>query len=258
MTALQARSLLKHRGRRCVIHDLSISFRGGELAAIVGPNGAGKSTLLALLAGVLRADGGEVSLEGRGLASWPRRESARRIGWFAQQGQAQGEIAAIDVVRLGRLPHQGLFGTPNAADDAAVRAAMAETECTEFALRPLATLSGGERQRVLLARLLAGEHAVMLADEPMTHLDPPHQCTLLRSLMRRARAGAAVAVVLHDLTLALAADRVLVLDAGRLRADAPAADPALHAALAATFGGSIVVTPVQDSGTERHVVLPRL
>ena len=216
---LQAEGLTLRLGGRRVVDAVSLALRGGEWAALVGPNGAGKSTLLQLLAGLRDADGGSVRLAGRALHDWPGRERAQRLAWLSQQGEADGDIAARDVVRLGRLPRHGLFGAPDAGDEAAVSAAMAETACAEFAARRLSELSGGERQRVLLARALAVGSPLLLLDEPTTHLDAPHQRALLRSLAARARSGSAVLSVLHDVTLALAADRVLVMDQGRLVAD---------------------------------------
>ena len=256
---LRASDLAVTLGGRRVIDGVSLDLRAGEWTAIVGPNGAGKSTLLSVLAGLRVPEVGGVELDGRDLAAWPLRERARRLAWLSQQGEVAGELAARDVVRLGRLPHQGLFGAASAADEAAVEAAMAETECAALAARRLDRLSGGERQRVLLARALAVDAGVLLLDEPTTHLDVPHQRALLASLAARARAGVAAAAVLHDLTLALAADRVLVLDEGRLRADGAAADAAVHAALVEVFRGAIVVQQVGPAGdgVARWVALPR-
>jgi iron complex transport system ATP-binding protein len=162
------------------------------------------------------------------------------------------------VVRLGRLPRQGLFGTPDAADEAAVDAALAETESSAFAASALSDLSGGERQRVLLARALAVQAAVLLLDEPTTHLDAPHQRALLRSLRARAQAGTAVLAVMHDLTLALQADRVLVMARGRLLADGAPGDAALHAALVEVFQGSVQIAAVPTPDGPRWVSLPAL
>ena len=256
--ALSARDLVLRLGGRRVIDGVSLTLRAGEWAALVGPNGAGKSTLLQLLAALRTPQAGEIHLAGRPLADWPPRERAQALAWLAQQGEADGDLAARDIVRLGRLPRHGLFGAPDATDEAAVDAAMAETECTAWADRRLNELSGGERQRVLLARALAAGAGVLLLDEPTTHLDAPHQRALLRSLARRARSGAAVAVVLHDLTLALAADRVLVMDAGRLVADGAPGDSRLHAALVAVFEGAFSIEQVVAQGRTRWVAVPAL
>ena len=256
--ALSAHGLVLHLGGRRVIDGVSLALRGGEWAALVGPNGAGKSTLLQLLCGLRQPESGEIELAGRPLAAWPLRQRAQTMAWLAQQGEADGDIAVRDVVRLGRLPHQGLFGAPDADDEAAVSAAMAETECTAWADRRLSELSGGERQRVLLARALAVQAGVLLLDEPTTHLDAPHQRAVVRCLAQRARAGAAVAVVLHDLTLALSADRVLVMDGGRLVADGAPHDTALQAALIAVFEGAFSIEQLTVQGRGRWVAVPAL
>ena len=256
--ALQATSLTALRGARRVLDGVSLSLHAGEWTAIVGPNGAGKSTLLSLLAGLGRPDAGSVSLQGRPMSAWSPRQRAQRLAWLSQQGEAEGEIPVRDVVRIGRLPRHGLFGAITAEDEAAVDAALAETECVDIAARRLSALSGGERQRVLLARVLAVQAQVLLLDEPTTHLDAPHQRSLVRSLAARARAGAAVAAVMHDLTLALSADRLLVIAAGRLRADGAPADARVRDALAEVFGHAFSIEPIGSGTDTRWVVLPAL
>ncbi len=255
---LQAEGLSVRLGGRRVVDGVSLALHGGQWAAIVGPNGAGKSTLLQLLAGLRAAEGGHVQLQGRALADWPARERACRLAWLSQQGEADGDIAVRDVVRLGRLPRHGLLGAPDAGDEAAVGRAMAETETTALAYRRLGELSGGERQRVLLARALAVEAPVLLLDEPTTHLDAPHQRALLKSLAARARDGVAVAAVMHDVTLALAADRVLVMDRGMLVADGAPDDAALRAALVAVFDAAFSIEAVATVAGRRWAALPAL
>ena len=255
---LRAQGLVLDLGGRRVIDGLSLELHAGQWTAIVGPNGAGKSTLLQLLAGLRAPDAGQLWLAGRALADWPLRQRARQVAWLSQQGQAEGEIGARDVVRLGRLPHHGLLGAPDAADEAVVQQVMEETESTAFEGRRLRELSGGEGQRVLLARALAVEANLLLLDEPMTHLDAPHQRALLRGLAQRARAGVAVAAVLHDLTLALAADRVLVMAAGRLVADGVPADAQLRDALVSVFGGALSIERIETAAGARWVALPAL
>jgi len=223
-----------------VLHGVTLDVAPGW-TAIVGPNGAGKSTLLRLLAGLLTPSAGRVLLQGRALAGWPAAERARQIAWLAQQGEASGELTVREIVHLGRLPHLGLFTTPRAADERIVDDAMAATECLAWQHRRLHELSGGERQRALLARALAVQAPVLLLDEPTTHLDPPHQVALVRLCQRlvRERAGQAVVSVLHDLPLALQADRILVLQAGRVCAAGAHDDAAVHEALIAVFDGAI-------------------
>jgi iron complex transport system ATP-binding protein len=256
--ALLAEGLALQLGSHRAVDGVSLALRAGQWVAIVGPNGAGKSTLLSLLAGLRKPDAGRVLLQGRNLSTLPVRERARGLAWLSQQGEAEGDIAAHDVVRLGRLPRHGLFGAPDATDEAAVLQALAETEASAFAARRLNELSGGERQRVLLARALAVQAPVLLLDEPTTHLDAPHQRALLRGLAARARAGAAVAAVLHDLTLALAADRVLVMQRGRIVADGAPADAALRAALVQVFDQAFSIEALQVAGQARWAVVPHL
>lgn len=238
---LQADRLRVRLGRREVLEDVSLRI-GAGWTALVGPNGAGKSTLLRALAGLQPLADGRVTLQGRDLYAMRPGERARRLAWLAQQGEVTGELTVRETVELGRIAHLGLLGTPDAADRKAVEQAMAFTECGQWQDRRLQELSGGERQRVLLARVLATEAPLLLLDEPTTHLDAPHQVALARLFRRLAQDAAApraVLSVLHDLAVALQADRLLVLEQGRLRADGAPTDPAVQAALVQVFEGAI-------------------
>jgi len=261
---LEATGLRVGYGDRPVLQAVDCRIEAGW-TAIVGPNGAGKSTLLRVLAGLLRPEAGEVRVEGRRLGELSAVERGRRIAWMAQLGEVTGELTVRETVALGRLPHLGLFGTPGAADEAAVDRAMAEAECEGWQDRRLTALSGGERQRVLLARALATEAPLLLLDEPTTHLDPPHQVALVRLAQRLARQSShqpthqldgrrSVVTVMHDLSLALAADHLLLLQDGRVTCAGAPADPALRAALEAVFRHAIRI--VQQDG--QWVALPRL
>lgn len=249
---LTAQALTVALGGREVLHRIDLTL-GRGWTAVIGPNGAGKSTLLRALAGLLAPAAGRVALGGRPLADWPARARATRIGWLSQQAETTGDIAAIDVVRLGRLPHLGMFGAAGPADEAAVRDAMTQTECEALAGRRLASLSGGERQRVLLARLLAVQAPVLLLDEPTTHLDAPHQVALM-TLLRRLAGRHTIVSVLHDLSLALAADRLVVMRDGRVVTTGDTTDPRVHAALADVFDQAVRVLPL-DGG---WVAVPRV
>jgi iron complex transport system ATP-binding protein len=241
--SLRADALGVSLGSTRALDDVSVGFESGW-TAIVGPNGAGKSTLLRALAGLQTPHSGSVRLHGRTLSSWAGRERAAWIAWLGQQAETNGELTVREVVQLGRLPHHGLFGAPTAEDESIVDAAMRDTECSAWQTRRLHELSGGERQRVLIARALAVDAPILLLDEPTTHLDPPHQIALVQLLRRRAAAGVAVVSVLHDLALALLADRLIVLDHGRLRAVGSSDGAALQAALVEVFGGAIRIERV--------------
>ncbi|MBL8325852.1 MAG: ABC transporter ATP-binding protein [Rubrivivax sp.] len=239
--ALEAEALSVRLGRREVLQAVSLSI-GPGWTALVGPNGAGKSTLLRALAGLQPPASGQVRLRGRPLQALPAAQRAQQLAWLAQQGEVSGELTVRETVELGRIARLGLLGTPDAEDRRAVDHAMALTECAPWQCRRLHELSGGERQRVLLARVLATEAPLLLLDEPTTHLDAPHQVALARLFRRLAHdrtAPRAVLTVLHDLPIALQADRLLVLEAGTLRADGPPTDAAVQAALIRTFGGAI-------------------
>jgi len=211
--ALACRDLSVGYGTRTVLDGLSLEIATGLWTAVVGPNGSGKSTLLRALAGLTTPRSGTVSLQGRALQAWPRRERARRLAWLAQDSGVTN-LTAAEVVGLGRFAHSGWLAHRKSEDDAAMRRAMLATGSLPWATRRMTTLSGGERQRVLLARVLAVEAAVVLLDEPTAHLDPPHQEDIARLLRDQAQGcGVCMVSAIHDLSLALTADRLIVLGA---------------------------------------------
>ncbi len=252
---IRAESLCISLGDRAVLSDVSCSFEPGWTAA-VGPNGAGKSTLLRALAGLLKPASGQISFQNKPLGHYAASVRGKSIAWLAQQGEATGDLTARETVHLGRLPHIGLFGAPTAADELIVDTALAATESTAWQHRRLHELSGGERQRVLLSRALATEASVLLLDEPTTHLDPPHQVQLAR-LFRRLAKTHTVITVLHDLQLAVQADRLLVMRDGSVTAHGDCNDVNLHAALIEAFDHAITVTPA-NAQSRRPTVSFRL
>ena len=202
---------------RTVLSDVSLSLPSGQLVALVGPNGAGKTTLLRALAGLVPSTG-TVEVGGEPLSSLPLRERAKRFGYLPQGHLVHWPLPAKDVVALGRYPHGATDPARlSARDEQAVLRAMLATNVVEFAERPITELSGGERSRVALARVLAVEAPIVLADEPTASLDPRYQIDVMINLRAAADRGVLVVVVTHDLGLAARfADTVLVLSAGRL------------------------------------------
>ena len=224
MTLLSAQNLGVTLSGRTVLRDVSLSLASGHLVALVGPNGAGKTTLLRALAGLIPASG-TVQVAGDVLSALPLRERAKRFAYLPQGHLMHWPLPARDIVALGRFPHGVTDPARMAAKDVdAVQRAMQATDVIEFADRPVTELSGGERSRVALARVLAVEAPIILADEPIASLDPRHQLDVMKSLRRAADAGVLVIVVTHDLGLAARfADHVMVLCQGRLVSQGTAA-----------------------------------
>ncbi|MEZ5717263.1 MAG: ABC transporter ATP-binding protein [Burkholderiaceae bacterium] len=254
MIAICAHEISAGIGKRSILHGISLGVRAGRWTSIVGPNGAGKSTLLKVLAGLLPAQSGQVTLNGRALHDWQPRERARQMAWLGQNEAAADDLTVLDVALLGRLPHQGWLQPPSPADHAAAETALRQTQAWAWRERPLGQLSGGERQRVLLARALAVNAPVLLMDEPLANLDPPHQADWLLLVRSLVAQGCTVVSVLHELSMALHADDVAVLAGGRLQHHGAAHDPATHRALEAVFDHRVVIRQVEH----QWLALPRL
>ena len=252
MSALACNALCVTLGEREVLHDITLALPAGRWTAVAGPNGAGKTTLLKALAQLLPARG-RIALLGRDAHAWAARERARQVAWLGQAEAGAEDLLAEDVVMLGRLPHQDWLGGSSAADHAAVRAAMEETQSWPWRGRTLGSLSGGERQRVLLARALAVQAPILLMDEPLSHLDPPHQADWLAIVRRHVERGGSAVSVLHEIGMALQADDLLLLRDGQVAHHGPCADPATHRAVEAVFDQRVQVHAVAG----RWVALPR-
>ncbi len=260
---LEALELSARHGTAEVLQGLSLACEAGQWLCLVGPNGAGKSSLLRCLAGLMPVRAGQVKLAGRPLASWPHRERAQRLAWLPQHMPDASEVEALsvyDTVALGRLPHQGWLGRAPSrstgvrdADAQAIEQALLDTDTLALTERHLTALSGGERQRVWLARALAVQAQVLLLDEPASHLDAPHVRLLARVLRQQAARGCAVLSAVHELSLALMADRVAVMAQGRLVALGERDDPSLHRAIESVFDQAVAIERVQD----RWVAVPQ-
>lgn len=227
MTLLRLEDLTVRRRGRVVLSGIDLAVGAGEVVGLIGPNGAGKTTLLRAALGLLPAQGRS------SLAALPAGERARRAAFLPQDRQIAWPMAVADVVALGRAPHGG--GTP--ADRAAVQAALERTGLTALHGRDATALSGGEQARVLMARALAQEAPLLLADEPTAGLDPAAQIGAMRLFAAHAAAGGAVLAALHDLGLALRhCTRLVVLQDGRVAADGPAGSVLTEDLLARVFG----------------------
>jgi iron complex transport system ATP-binding protein len=233
---LAAQAVSVTLGGRQVLRDISVALPASQLVALVGPNGAGKTTLLRALAGLLPSQG-EIVVGGDALSSLPLRERARRFAYLPQGHVVHWPLPVRDIVALGRIPHGA--GDParlSPRDAEAVQRAMRATDVADLSERRATELSGGEKSRVALARVLAVEAPVMLADEPTASLDPRYQIEVMTNLRNAADRGMLVIVVTHDLGLAARfADKVLVLSEGRLVAQGTAAEALSAEILADVF-----------------------
>ena len=224
MSLLRTEGLCVRLGGEAVVHSASLTVDAGEVVGLIGPNGAGKTTLLRAALGLIPLDGGAVWLGGQPLAALRPAERARRAAWLPQDREIAWPVAVERLVALGRMPHADGLGRLSAADRQAVADALAAMEISHLARRPATRLSGGERARVLIARALAQQAPLLVADEPAASLDPGYQLGLMEVFRRQAAAGRGVLLSLHDLSLAARwCDRLLLLHEGRITADGPPA-----------------------------------
>ena len=248
-----AREIRARLGNFDVLNDISIDFPRARWTSIVGPNGAGKSTLLKVLAGLIPYTG-SVELLGQPVQAMPAKQRARQLSWLGQNEASADDLTAYDVTMLGRLPHQPWLAPASEADHAAVEKALRSTQAWDWRDRALGQLSGGERQRVLLARALSTEAQVLLMDEPLANLDPPHQTDWLQMVRELVANGKTVLSVLHEITMALHADQMVIMAQGRVTHQGDCADVATHQALVAVFDHRITIHPLAG----QWVALPKV
>jgi iron complex transport system ATP-binding protein len=197
--------------------------------------------LLRVLANLAAPDAGDVRYDGKLAAELGGRALARRLSFLAQDGQAQWPLRAEALVALGRLPHRKTFQGLGADDHAAIERALALADVAHLRERTVGRVSGGERMRILLARALAVEAEILLADEPIAALDPAHQLQIMGLLRGIAHEGRGVVAVLHDLSLAARyCDRLVLLSRGRVLADGPPCEVLTDARLAEAYGIEVV------------------
>ena len=250
--ALEAQALGLMLGQRAVLHGVDVRIPSGRWTCVVGPNGAGKSSLLKALAGLLPTSG-EVRWHGQDLKNLDRRARGLQLSWLGQGEATTLDLRVWDVAMLGRLPHQGWWGTPTAQDAQMCEAALKATQAWDWRERTLGELSGGERQRVLLARAMAANTSIMLMDEPLANLDPPHQVDWLEQVHCLRAQGTTVVSVLHEIGMALHADDIIVMAQGRIVHHGACQDEATHRAIEAVFDQRIRICPLEG----QWVVLPK-
>lgn len=244
--------------RRVVAEDLSVTIPDGEFTVVIGPNACGKSTLLKTLARAHPTLDGTVTLDGRAITSYPTKEVARRLGLLPQSPTAPEAVTVADLVSRGRFPHQRFLRQWTAEDQAAVDAAMQDTQVHHLADRPVDELSGGQRQRAWLAMVLAQQTGLLLLDEPTTFLDIAHQLEVLDLCADLQERGLTVVAVLHDLNQACRyASNLICMADGRIVATGPPAQVITPELVADVFDVACQVVPDPQTGTPLVVPLTR-
>ena len=203
-------------GEKTVLQDLTFSIEPGSVTTLVGPNGCGKTTLLRALTGQLSQTAGEISICGKEIAAYSRKELARTVALLPQTRNTP-DLTVEALVEHGRYPHLGFSRRLSEKDRQIVARAMEQTDVAHLARLPLGELSGGQQQRAYIAMALAQDAQIIALDEPTAHLDLQHQFELLELVRRLQAAGKTVVLVLHDLDHALRySDRLVLLQQGRL------------------------------------------
>jgi iron complex transport system ATP-binding protein len=234
---IEARELRVTLKGRPVLRGLDFIAQPARLTAVIGRNGAGKTTLLKGLAGLVPPQAGAALLDGSDIARWERTRLAQALAYLPQERLVHWALTARAVVALGRLPYQPFGAGESPADRTAIDSALATMDAAHLAQRPVSELSGGERARVLVARALAQEPRVLLADEPAAGLDPAHQLTLFRHLAQLAAAGRTIVMAVHDLSLAARfCHSIALVHEGRVLAAGTPADVLRPEHLAVAYG----------------------
>ena len=250
MTEMAATGLVVRRGGRAIVQNATLRAQSGELVAVIGANGAGKSTLLASLAGLLVPDSGTILIDGRAVSAFTRVELARRRAYLPQNPRCEWPISVERLIALGLTPTLPVFGDLPPAFETRITEMVTQWDLVPQREQAATTLSGGELARAMLARALVGDPGIVIADEPISGLDPRYALDTLKRLHDLANAGKLVIAALHDLTLAARyATRFIVIDRGRIVADGPPRD-----ILTADLLRSVFDVEARISGSDRMIV----
>ncbi len=228
-------------GETQIISNVSVQAMPGELVGLIGPNGAGKSSLLRILAGLQKPSSGHVHIDNDLIEKLSNTQRAQKIGWLEQIGQIHWPLSVHRLVSLGRFPHLSAWQQPSESDEFAIQDALQKCDAMHLQDRDATTLSGGERARVLMARVLASEPSLLLADEPVSALDLGHQLQTMDVLRAFASGHRTCIVVLHDLSIAARyCDRLYLMNHGEIAAQGQAAEVLSNKNIRNVYGVDVI------------------
>ncbi len=203
-------------GDKIVLNHITMSFPQGKITVLLGPNGCGKSTLLKTALGLLPASAGQIRYDGQEISGLSARDIAQKAAYLCQSRNVPN-ITAGRMVLHGRFPYLSYPRRYSRMDRDIVQTALEKTGSLELRDRQMNELSGGQRQKIYVSMALAQQAQTIFMDEPTTYLDVRHQLETMQIARELAQDGAAVVLVLHDLSLALRfADQIAVLKQGEL------------------------------------------
>ena len=257
MTAIDAKKISVKYGAVKILHDIALTAETGRFVGLIGPNGSGKTTLLRSLAGLQRLAGGEVSISGRLVVDMTDAERAKKLAYMPQGTEVHWPLVVGRLVALGRMPTVDFWRGLSGPDHDAVLHALRSVDALHLTDRVVSTLSTGERARVLLARALASNPSILLADEPVASLDLNHQLLILDVIRDLCIRGMTAVVVFHDLSLAARyCSHLVLLHEGRVFAEGLPAEVLIPSNLRDAYGVDAVLS--NDLGVPQVVSFARL
>lgn len=257
-SVIQAKKLVFAYQEQTVLNELNMDVPRGAFTAIVGPNGCGKSTFVKQLIKSLKPQSGEIHLLGKPLASYSHKALGKLIAYVPQATQIGFDFTVEEVVMMGRYPHLKRFQSEQPKDREIAVEAMKATGVWTLKDKPANALSGGEQQRVIVARALAQEPQILILDEPISHLDLPHQVELMALIRKMAQEkGITVLAIIHDLNLALDySDYVIMMQKGQVLYSGVPAEIISEHTIRAIYG--LEVCMIQNPVTGNPHVIPKL
>ena len=236
--------------------EVNFSLKAGQVMSVLGPNGCGKTTMLKCLLGLFKLQGGNILLDGQELNKMNRGEVARIVGYIPQMHQPAFPFSVLDTVLVGRAPHLGFLESPKKEDMRIAQAAIDALGITHLSDKPYSQLSGGEKQLATFARVMAQRPALLLMDEPTSHLDFGNQIKVLNLVQELASTGMPIVMTSHFPDHAfLTSSKVAIMKKGKFIDFGPPDKVITEQSMEEIYGVKVKVMDV-DSSVGYKVCLP--